>query len=151
MGGATKELVMTIKEITENLPEGWKIAVYEKDEYDCGFSKFNRSPVEFSLFKDDVYIACGYNGMSHAYDWKISYYSIQDAKPFVDKIMDDYRLSLKFEKEIIEEKEILKLEVANKEQRDKTEKDVRKVLGLPNVKKPVKIQKSFIRNIFGWS
>jgi hypothetical protein len=72
-----------------------------------------------------------YYGDYRNYDMKITEYSIYEAKPIVDKIMDEYRRSVKKEKLEQEELDRISNEVASRIAFEKRQTEVRTVLCLP--------------------
>jgi hypothetical protein len=113
--------------ITKHLPDGWSIEITRPD---------HRHPHSFTLNKDGVYIAGGLNGMEYwgnyrRYDMEITKYSIYEAKPIVDKIMDEYNSAVEKEQLEKQEKDRIDSEVALKIAFDKRQKEARTVLGLP--------------------
>lgn len=149
---------MDNKVITDHLPEGWKI-VLEKRNYYSGCSEY--APF-FYLYKNDVLIATGRDGIDyyrlyHSYDWEITHYVIEDVKPIVDVIMDNYRLSLKLEQDELQSKLKIESDERQNEYDDKVRKEVCDLLGLPFdvvvLEKEVTVEnkRSWFSNLFTWS
>jgi hypothetical protein len=114
--------------ITNYLPDGWCIEITLPTSWERARS--------FTLNKDGVCIAMGRDGSEsfgqhNRYHMDITGYSIYDAKPIVDKIMYEYKSSVK--KEQLEQEERIRInsDIASKIAFDKRQKEVRTVLGLP--------------------